>query len=416
MKKNNHLFKIFFMVIIFLLVIFVVKKYTNVGLFKEIDHNKKIIFFGQTCDLQNNQVSIDYSTGFQLAFKHINDNGGINGYKLKIFLLNDKYETSLAITNAKILIDYYNVLAIIGTFGTPTTVGIFDNVINERKIPLIAPFTAGTSYRKKFNKFRIYMNSNFYLEFDLLIENLLKNNYKNISVIYQNDIYGNYFYNALIDYFFEKKTNINIISSGNYERNSDDITESLKSTFNTDSPYNYNSYKKKNLEKIQAVVLFTAEKEVSSYLGQLKKIKPSMAIYYNFFTGTQKSNFKYIKVLNKDNIYQTLLSIDITKYPKLNKVFNQIRTINKTKNNGSSMVQGFYSGLMIGEVLKNFKNVKQVNRNSFINMFYKMKYINVYGLKIGPFFINKNSEGIKYCEINKLKDNLEFKNIKKINN
>ena len=416
MKKNNHLFKIFFMVIIFLLVIFVVKKYTNVGLFKEIDHNKKIIFFGQTCDLQNNQVSIDYSTGFQLAFKHINDNGGINGYKLKIFLLNDKYETSLAITNAKILIDYYNVLAIIGTFGTPTTVGIFDNVINERKIPLIAPFTAGTSYRKKFNKFRIYMNSNFYLEFDLLIENLLKNNYKNISVIYQNDIYGNYFYNALIDYFFEKKTNINIISSGNYERNSDDITESLKSTFNTDSPYNYNSYKKKNLEKIQAVVLFTAEKEVSSYLGQLKKIKPSMAIYYNFFTGTQKSNFKYIKVLNKDNIYQTLLSIDITKYPKLNKVFNQIRTINKTKNNGSSMVQGFYSGLMIGEVLKNFKNVKQVNRNSFINMFYKMKYINVYGLKIGPFIINKNSEGIKYCEINKLKDNLEFKNIKKINN
>lgn len=47
-------------------------------------------------------------------------------------------------------------------------------------------------------------------------------------------------------------------------------------------------------------------------------------------------------------------------------------------------------------------------------MFYKMKYINVYDLKIGPFIVNKNNDGINYCEINQLLPNLNFKTINKI--
>ena len=77
-------------------------------------------------------------------------------------------------------------------------------------------------------------------------------------------------------------------------------------------------------------------------------------------------------------------------------------------------MQGFYTGLMIGEVLKKFNNINQINRISLMDMFYKMKYINVYDLKIGPFILDKNSEGIRYCEINKLLPNLEFKTIKSI--
>ena len=59
---------------------------------------------------------------------------------------------------------------------------------------------------------------------------------------------------------------------------------------------------------MQAVIIFSAEKEIDSILVQLKKIKPSLAIYYNFFVGTNKSNLKYIESYNHDNIYQTLLS------------------------------------------------------------------------------------------------------------
>ena len=134
-------------------------------LYKPIDKIKKNIYFGQTIDLENNQVSIDYSVGFQLAFQSVNRKDGVNGYNLKIILYNDKYEPELASNNAKILIDYFNVLALIGPFGTPTTAQILSDCIKGRPIPLIGPFTASNVYRKQFNKYLILNNGSFELEF-----------------------------------------------------------------------------------------------------------------------------------------------------------------------------------------------------------------------------------------------------------
>lgn len=419
--KKRHLYLLVTVIIVLTVLILIINKYTQIDRFTEIDHKKKTILFGQTCDLQNNMVSKDYSLGFQLAFQHINRQGGVlDGYKLKIILLNDMYETDIAVKNAKLLIDYYHVLAIIGTFGTPTTVGIFDDVIKDKKIALIAPFSSGTSYRNVFNKYRIFMNTDFYVEFKLLLESLLENNYKNISVIYQNDIYGNYFYNSLADYFMEQNVDINIVSSGHYERNSDHLDESIKSVFNMDNAHNYDEFTDKTVP-IDAIVLFTAEKEISSYLGLLKRIKPDVAIYYNFFTGTRKSNLEYLPGANTDHIYQTTLSLPIDEYPILKGVINEEiqeynnNSLNKINGNlDSSLLQGFYSGLMIGEVLKNFTDISEINRESFTDMFYKMKMIDVYDVTIGPFELNVNSDGIHRGQLNQLMPDLTFKTIKRI--
>lgn len=409
-------------IIIVCVLVYFILRFLNLGIYEAIDHNKKIIIFGETCDLENNQVSKDYSLGYQLAFDHINRNGGINGYTLKIILLNDKYEPELAIKNAKLLIDYYNVLAVIGTFGTPTSVGIINEAIKDRPVPLIGPFSAGTSYRQYFNKYLILMNTSFYAEFQLLIKSLLKNSYKNISIIFQNDIYGNYFYNALIDYNLQNNHPFDIVSSGKYERNSDDLDGCFKSLFGVENPYNYKEYTSDKIEKMQAVVIFAAEKEISSIIGQLKKMKPSVAVYYNFFVGTRQSNLEYLKYENKDNIYQTLLSHnELNDYPELNDIMNkEVKTYNDTtikkiEQINSSFIQGFYTGLMIGKVLEKFKDdMTKLNRESLTNMFYEMKTIDVYGFPIGPFVMGKNNEGVRYAELNKLQPNLEFKQIDSI--
>jgi len=419
--KEKVIMLILIMFILFLLVLFILR-ILKVGVSEQVDNNKKIIYFGETCDLENNETSKDYSKGYQLAFSSVNRKGGVNGYIIKLILLNDKYETELAIKNAKLLIDYYNVLAIIGTFGTPTTVGILTEAIADRHIPLIGPFSAGTSYRKYFTEYLITTNTSFYPEFDLIIENMLQNSYHNISILFQNDIYGNYFYNAFVDYILEKNLPFNILSSGKYERNSDDLDNTFKTIFNVTNPYDYSGYNKNKIKKIQAILIFTAEKEISSILGQLKKISPSIAIYYNFFVGTRKSNLQYLKYENTDNIYQTLLSHStIEDYPELNKLLNN--EINEhNKNNiikideiNSSLIQGFYSGMMICKVLENFENMTEINRKTFTEMFYKMKTIDVYGFPMGPFIMGQNNEAIKYVELNQLQDDLEFKLIKSMN-
>jgi len=173
---------------------------------------------------------------------------------------------------------------------------------------------------------------------------------------------------------------------------------------------------------IDAIVLFAAEKEISTYLGALKRIKPDVAIYYNFFTGTRSSNLEYLPGVNTDHIYQSVLSLPIDDYPIIKGVLTEeIQSYNNSSHTkidndlNSSLIQGFYSGLMIGEVLKNFKDISEVNRESFTDMFYKMKMIDVYDVSIGPFELNVNSVGIRHGELNQLMPDLKFKTVKEIN-
>ena len=402
---------IFFTVIlsIVILTIIFIKKIYVTDLYKSIDHQKKIIYFGQTLDLDN-EISGNYSVGFQLAFQCINRNGGVNGYKLNIILYNDKYEPVLASNNAKILVDYFNVLALIGTFGTPTTVSILNDTIKSRPIPLIGPFTASTVYRTEFNKYLIIMNSSFHSEFKLNFEHMKENNIKNIGIIYQNDIYGSSFYNSFIENIIMKNTNINIISTGTYERNSVDLDKCYQTLFNIKNPYDYSEVlNSDNLKKIDAVILFVTEKQISRILGYLKRIKPSIFIYYNFFVGNLNINYKDLDNYNRENIYQTLLTpVELSQnYPILYKKIKEEIDIYQKNNNiviheSQTLYQGFYTGLLISEVLKKFKNFKKLNRENFIETFYNIQNFDIYGLKIGPFIDNKSNIGFNKAFLNKI--------------
>lgn len=420
--KREKLIILLFILFILYIIVFIITKYLTYNIYESIDHNNKIIFFGQTCDLDNNNVSIYYSYGFQLAFSYINKIGGINGYKIKIIQLNDKYDPNLAVKNAKLLIDYYNVLGLIGTFGTPTTLAILNEVILSRNVPLIGPFSGSNLFRQYFDKNLILTNGSFLYEYKLITENLIQNNFKNISFIYQNDIYGSSYYDAFLDYILQNNLQFNIISTGTYDRNSEHIDNIFIKLFNTKNPFNYNNYNLTNLDKIEAVIIIAAEKEINSIISQLKKIKPSIAIYYNAFIGTNKKNVELLKNFNKDNIYQSLLSYkSLDKFPELNKIFiDEINVFNKNNNQKitnitSSLTQGFYSGLLLVKVLQSFNNMNEINRKTLIDKFYELKNIDVFGLEMGPFIINKNNEAIKYAELNKLNNNMEFETISSYN-
>jgi hypothetical protein len=422
-SNKTNITNLIIVIIIIILISYLVSKYLQYNAYKSIDHKEKVIVFGQTCDLENNTVSETYSLGYQFAFDLINKNGGINGYKLKLILLNDKYETDIAAKNATVLLDYYNVLGIVGPFGTPTFLSILNNVIGERNIPIIGPFSAGTSYRKEFKKNLILTNTSFYPELELICKNMVNNSIKRISVIYQNDAYGQYFFNVFKDYILEKNLEISIISTGSHERNSDHLTDCYKSLFDVDNPYNYDEYKNNTTRQMQGVLIFTAEKEIASILGQLKKIKPNLFIYYNFFVGTKDSNYKFLSHLNTKNIYQTnLIKNDLSNYPELeSKLVKELEIYNENKskeNNieiSSSLIMGFYSGLLITKVLEGFKDdMTKITRETFIDMFYKLKTIDIYGFKIGPFILNKNNEGIKYAHLTQLQPNFTTKVIDKV--
>jgi ABC-type branched-subunit amino acid transport system substrate-binding protein len=406
---------IILLIIIVLFMLFLIKPTIS----EPVDHNQKIIYFGETCDLENNEVSNDYSTGYQLAFSYINKNGGIKGYYIKLILLNDMYEPEHAAKNARLLIDYYNVLGIIGGFGTATTISILENAIGERPIPMVGPFSAALVYREHFNPYLITTNTSFLYEFELISESIIENRYHNISIVYQDDAYGHAFYDSYVTYIIENNLNINILTAGKYTRNSDDLDGTIQTLFQNSSPFDYSSYKSTEVNKIQAIIVFAAEKEISAILGIIKRINPKVAIYYGFFVGNNKSNLKYLNETNNMNVYQTLLShSEIEKFPEMEKILmpelkeHKKKSVKSIHSPTSSLIQGFYSGLMICKVLRNFNDMKEITRKTFLEMFYKMRTIDVYGLEMGPFINKENNEAIRYAELTHLQPNMEFKTIK----
>ncbi len=165
---------------------------------------------------------------------------------------------------------------------------------------------------------------------------------------------------------------------------------------------------------MQSVLIIASEKQIPYILAELKRIKPSLYLYYTFFAGTSTSNYAYLDKYNSDNIYQTLLGpyLDMqNKYPDLYKKLQEEINYFQTNHpltpkiiDTQSLYQGFYTGLLIVDVLNKFDNFDKLDRETFINMFYKTQNFDINGLKIGPFIENKSNSGLNYISLNKIQN------------
>lgn len=376
------------------------------------NYTEKIIYFGQTIDLENNMIANKYVEGFDLAFQSVNRKGGINGYKLKIILYNDNNDEKLALANADLLINYFNVLGIIGTFSTSITLGIINYGIIKDDVPVIAPFGGSMELVKNFKKNLFLVQGTQKEEFKLIINHMVSNKIKKISIIYQNDISGKDYLDNFITYYISNDYNIEILSIADFERNSTFLYDTFGKLFNVLNPFNKEEYKNNKIyDQIQAVLLFVSEQQTPKIYEYLKKIKPDIFIYNIFFAGNLKTNFKYLNN-NTDNIYQTLLNANVKEYPDLyDKLIEEIDYYNnnnpkkKILSECNSLYQGFYSGLLIIEVLKKIPDLSNISRKEFIDMFYKIQNFNIYGLKIGPYIDNVNNIGLNQSYLTKIENN-----------
>ena len=84
------------------------------------------ILIGQTVGVTGTVAATvkESMQGANLVFDQINAKGGLFGEKIEVITLDDKFDTQLALANAKILIEERKVLAMFMTRGTPHTQGI----------------------------------------------------------------------------------------------------------------------------------------------------------------------------------------------------------------------------------------------------------------------------------------------------
>lgn len=98
------------------------------------------ILIGQTVGLTGQIAGPvrEMNEGAAAYFEYVNKNGGINGRKIELRILDDRFDPAVAAANAETLVTKEHVFALFQSRGTPHTQAIL-SVLDNHKVPLITP-------------------------------------------------------------------------------------------------------------------------------------------------------------------------------------------------------------------------------------------------------------------------------------
>jgi ABC-type branched-subunit amino acid transport system substrate-binding protein len=126
--------------------------------------------------------------GAKLYFDMVNAGGGINGQKITLVSMDDKFDAKLATANAKALIDQ-GVIALFLNRGTPLTQAIMP-LLTEHKIPLVAPSTGAMVLHKPVHPWLFNVRAPYQREAERAIEHLSLIGVERIAIVQVDDSFG----------------------------------------------------------------------------------------------------------------------------------------------------------------------------------------------------------------------------------
>nr|WP_145549596.1 ABC transporter substrate-binding protein [Variovorax boronicumulans] len=124
-------------------------------------------------------------------FRKVNDEGGVNGRKIRLISLDDAYSPPKTLELTRKLIEQDNVLAIFSTMGTPTNTSIH-RYLNSKKVPHLLISSGASKWNDPKNfPWSLGFNPNFHTEGKTYAQLILKSKPDaKIGLLYPNDDFG----------------------------------------------------------------------------------------------------------------------------------------------------------------------------------------------------------------------------------
>jgi branched-chain amino acid transport system substrate-binding protein len=161
--------------------------------------------------------------GVDLAFKVVNDAGGINGRKIRTIYYDDGYRPQDAVANTKKLVEQDRIFAVIAPQGSPPVVATLE-YLEEQKVPLLFPYQSSPITRGKKYIFQGMTVSD--RSSRMMIDYLAgPRKYKKFAALYQDDEYGKSFLTA-----FEKdlaRFNLKLVAAESVKRGVSDVSAQI---------------------------------------------------------------------------------------------------------------------------------------------------------------------------------------------
>lgn len=189
--------------------------------------------------------------GIESYFKYVNENGGVNGKKLKLIAYDDQYQPSKAVQLAKRLVEEDKVFTIIGPVGTASNMATID-YYKKSGVPITIISSGAKAFVEPPIKNVMGLNTvNYGIEAKVFLDYAVNElGVKKIAIAYQNDDLGKEGYNSLKE------------SVGNYE----------------------------GVEIVEEVNFQASDVDFSTQAQKLQKASPDVVI--NFSTPVPSANLK----------------------------------------------------------------------------------------------------------------------------
>ncbi len=127
--------------------------------------------------------------GAKLCIDAINDKGGVNGQKIELISLDDKFDPKLAVENTRKLIEEQGVVAMFLTRGTPHTQAIIP-LLDKFNVPLVGPSTGAMVLHQPVLKNIFNVRATYQREAEKAIAHLSSMGITRIAIVYANDSFG----------------------------------------------------------------------------------------------------------------------------------------------------------------------------------------------------------------------------------
>lgn len=149
------------------------------------------ILIGQTVGVTGAVAATvkEASTGAMLYLDAVNAKGGVGGEKIEIITLDDQFDTKLAASNARKLIEERQVLAMFMTRGTPHTEGILP-ILEQHGVPLIGPSTGAMVLHAPVKRQVFNVRAPYQREAEKAIAHLASIGITRIAVVHVDDSFG----------------------------------------------------------------------------------------------------------------------------------------------------------------------------------------------------------------------------------
>jgi branched-chain amino acid transport system substrate-binding protein len=123
-------------------------------------------------------------------FVMINEQGGINGRKVRFIYENDSYQPAKTVAAVKKMVEEDKVFALVAGLGTANNLAVMDYLV-QNNVPHVAPATGSTAMAVPLKRNVFAVQLNYMSEGILLTQYAVDQlNAKKVAVFYQNDSFG----------------------------------------------------------------------------------------------------------------------------------------------------------------------------------------------------------------------------------